>query len=443
MTEQKTNESMKTVKPKKTAILIGAGGRGRAYTKYIAEHADEYRLVAVAEPLEDRRRYIQEVHGIPDELAFDDWKPLLEKPKMADACFICTMDRDHFAPAMAAIDKKYEILLEKPAGATPEECMKLVDYSEANGVNVLVCHVLRYTPFFMGLKRLIDSGKVGRVMQIRHSEDVGNVHQSHSFVRGNWGNVGRSSPMLLQKSCHDMDILQWLVGKPCKRVQSFGSLSYFTAENRPDGAPERCIDGCPAGDTCPYNAVKLYLKDEKNGWFRRSATEKVVPTNADVEQSLRTTNYGRCVFACDNDVVDHQVVNLEFAGNIYVTFSMAAFNKGGREIFVMGTEGTLHGKMAENFFTHYSFRTRETTQISIADAVAGEMITSGHGGGDTGIMDAFFARLKGEYRGNSICTLRESCENHLIAFAAEEARENGTVVDFEEYCARIESSLRV
>ena len=422
---------------KKTVILIGAGLRGKTYTDYIARHSDEYAVVAVAEPIDDRRNYIQKTHNIPDSMVFTDWRPLLAMPRLADACIICTMDRDHLAPALAAIEKRYEILLEKPAAATPEECMQLVEAAEAADVNVLVCHVLRYTPFFMGLKNLIDSGKVGRVMQIRHTEDVGNVHQSHSFVRGNWGNTERSSPMILQKSCHDMDILQWLVGRPCRRVQSFGTLSYFTEANRPAGAPERCIDGCPHGDTCPYNAVKLYLEDEKNGWFRRSSTQKIEPTNADVEEILRTTNYGRCVFGCDNDVVDHQVVNIEFADDILVSFSMAAFNRGGREIHVMGTNGTLHGKMSENFFTYFDFATRLSEQITIADAVSGEMITGGHGGGDEGIMNAFFARLKGEYHGKSICSLREACENHLIAFAAEASRHSGTVIDMEQYAAEV------
>lgn len=320
--------------------------------------------------------------------------------------------------------------------------MRLADAADEAGVNVLVCHVLRYTPFFMALKNLIDSGKVGQVMQIRHCEDVGNVHQSHSFVRGNWGNSDRSSPMILQKSCHDMDILQWLIGKPCTRVQSFGTLSYFTAENRPAGAPDRCIDGCPHGDTCPYNSVRLYLQDEGNSWFRRASTGLINPTNADVEQALRTTNYGRCVWGCDNNVVDHQVVNLEFAGNVYATFSMAAFNAGGREITVMGTAGTLHGKMAEPFFTYFSFATRRFEKITIADAMAGEMITGGHGGGDEGIMNAFFARLSGTYEGKSICSLREACENHLIAFAAEESRLSGKVVDMAEYTAAVTAAAK-
>ena len=423
-------------KKKLSVILIGAGSRGKTYTDYVAKHNDDYEVVAVAEPIEARRNYIRDKHGLSMEQTYTDWKPLLAQPKMADACFICTMDRDHIAPAMAAIEKGYEILLEKPAGATAEECMRLARYAEEKGVNVLVCHVLRYTPFFMGLKSLLDGGRIGELMQIRHSEDVGNVHQSHSFVRGNWGNEERSSPMILQKSCHDLDILQWLVGKPCTRVQSFGSLSYFTEKNKPEGAPERCIDGCPVGDTCPYNAVKLYLLDEKNSWFRNSSTQKVGPTNAEVEETLRTTNYGRCVFSCDNDVVDHQVVNMEFEGNIYANFSMAAFNRGGREIFLMGTKGTLHGKMSESFFTFYNFETKSEEKISIADAVAGEMITGGHGGGDSGIMDAFFARLRGEYRGKSICSLREACENHLIAFAAEESRKENVVVDMKEYASR-------
>ena len=426
---------------KKKVILVGAGGRGRTYTNYILKHPDRFELVAVAEPIEARRRYIQEKHGIPDEMAFTDWRPLLALPKLADACIICTMDRDHYEPAIEAIGKRYEILLEKPAGATPAECMKMADYAEEMGVNVLVCHVLRYTPFFMALKNLIDGGKIGKVMQIRHCEDVGHVHQSHSFVRGNWGNESRATPMILQKSCHDMDILQWLIGTPCTRVQSFGTLSYFTAENRPAGAPDRCIEGCPVGDTCPYNATKIYSVDAP-GWFKTHATEKKSEaTEEDYLEALRTTNYGRCVFATDNDVVDHQVVNLEFAGDVYVTFSMAAFNKGGRELTVMGTEGTLHARMSDKCFTHFDFRTREETQIEISDAISNELISGGHGGGDEGIMKAFFERLDGTYTGKSICSLREACVNHLIAFAAEESRRCGTVVDMKEYEQRVLASL--
>ena len=427
---------------KKSVILVGAGLRGTAYTNYIADHSDAYEVLAVAEPLADRRNYIKEKHHIADEFVFEDWKPLLALPKMADACIICTMDRDHIEPTLAAIDKGYEILLEKPAAETPEDCMKMALHSEEKNVNVLVCHVLRYTPFFMALKNLIDNGAVGKVMQIRHTEDVGHLHQIHSFVRGNWRNSNESTPMILQKCCHDMDILQWLVGTPCTRIQSFGKLSHFTKENAPEGAPERCIDGCPAADTCHYNAAKIYLAEDCTSWFKTACTKKPEPTREDIEEALRTTDYGKCVYRSNNNVVDHQVVNMEFEGDVYASLSMAAFNKGGRDIYVMGTDGSLYGKMKEPYFTYFNFKTGETTQISIDDAAAGEHITSGHGGGDVGIMKAFFERLKGEYTGKSICSLRQSCENHLMAFAAEESRLNGTVVDMKEYITRIENSIK-
>ena len=227
----------------------------------------------------------------------------------------------------------------------PEECTKIADYAEQMGSKVIVCHVLRYTPFFITIKELINDGRLGDIISVNHEECVGNVHQSHSFVRGNWGNSKRSSCMLLQKSCHDMDILQWLIGKKCKKVQSFGALSYFKEENAPKDAPDYCIQGCPKADTCPYNAVRLYLDDKENDWFRTTSTREANPTDEMVETALRTTQYGKCVFKCDNDVVDHQTVNMIFEDDITVTFTMNAFNKGGRFIHIMGTKGELHAAM--------------------------------------------------------------------------------------------------
>ena len=270
----------------KKIILVGAGLRGIAYTDVMAEESARYEVVAVAEPIENRREYIRKKHGIPREMCFPTWEPLLSMPKFADAVIIATMDRDHFAPTMAAIDKGYDILLEKPIAPTPEACVRITEAATRKGVKVLVCHVLRFTPFFNLLKKCVDDGVIGEVMSIQHAEHVGNLHQSHSFVRGNWRNSEESSSMILQKTCHDLDILQWLVDKPCKRIQSFGSLSYFRRENKPEGAPLRCIDGCPVGEECPYNAVKIYLDDKENRWFRTSATHCVAPTDADVERAL-------------------------------------------------------------------------------------------------------------------------------------------------------------
>ncbi len=427
-------------KKKIKVILIGAGGRGKTYTDKAKAMGDMYEVVAVAEPWEGRRNYIKDKHNLPDELCFPTWEPLLAMPKIADAAIIATMDRDHLAPALAAIRLGYDLLLEKPAAPTPEECYILQNEAEKYGVKVLVCHVLRYTPFFRALKQILDEGTVGRVINIQHREDVGNVHQSHSFVRGNWGNSERSSVMILQKTCHDMDILQWLLGRKCTRVHSFGSLTYFTRENAPEGSPERCLDGCPVADTCPYNAKKLYL-ESNSAWFRTSSTMLPEPTDADVEEALRTTLYGKCVYKCDNDVVDHQVVNLEFDDGATVTFSMCAFNRGGRELRIMGTKGELSGKFGSPTLSLYDFETEKTTEIQIADKLVDDTIIGGHGGGDDGIMYAFSDLLHG-VENVALCDVAEAVDNHMIAFAAEESRLTGCVINMDEYKAEIKARLQ-
>ena len=220
-----------------TAILIGAGNRGITYTDIMAKMNEKYKVVAVAEPVESRRNYIKEKHDLPDEMCFSDYKPLLALGKIADIAIVATMDKQHFEPAMEAISLKYDLLLEKPVSPLPEECLKIALHAEKMGVRALVCHVLRYSDLFVELKRLINDGVVGNIVSINHEECVGNIHQSHSFVRGNWGNEQESSPMLLQKSCHDLDIIQWMLGKECKKIQSFGNLTYFKEKNAPEGSP--------------------------------------------------------------------------------------------------------------------------------------------------------------------------------------------------------------
>lgn len=415
----------------KKLIVIGCGSRGKGYSTIAAKMGGKFEIVAVAEPLAERRSYMQSTFGVPDERAFESWEPLLALGKIADAAIISTMDRDHFAPAMEAMRQGYDLLLEKPAAPTPEECDLLLEASRKYGRRVVVCHVLRYTPFFRALKNIIDSGKLGRVMNLSHTEGVGNLHQSHSFVRGNWGNADRSTPMILQKSCHDMDILQWILGKRCLSVQSFGSLSYFTAENAPEGAPEFCIEGCPRYDTCPYNAVKLYYDDKKNGWFRGAASRMHKPTDEAVLEAIKTTNYGRCVFRTDNNVVDHQIVNLAFEDGVIANFTMSAFTKGGREIHIMGTEGELRANMGSPVMTIFNFNTRKTEEISVADMLPGDSIVGGHGGGDEGIMNAFYDMLTGKESAD-LSTIEVSVQTHKIAFAAEMSRIEGRVVHLNE-----------
>lgn len=411
-------------------IVIGAGNRGGTYTDYMSHMPEKYEVVAVAEPRDSRREYVQKKHNIPDEMCFTDYKPLLALGKIADVALIATMDRQHFEPAMMAIDLGYDLLLEKPITPTPEECIALTNRANEKGVKVVICTVLRYTFLFDKLKEIIDSGRIGKVMSINHEECVEFVHQSHSFVRGNWHNSKESSFMLLQKSCHDMDILQWLLGKKCKKVQSFGSLSYFTPANAPEGAPKRCIEGCPVGETCPYNAVKLYLENESN-WFRSAATKLVKSNDEDVKKSLIESNYGKCVFYSNNDVVDHQTVNMLFEDDVTVTFTMNAFNSGGRFINIYGTKGEVRAALkGDSPIKIYDPVTKETEEIP-CNATDG--ILGGHGGGDAGIIVALYDYMTDNYTGCAIPTISESCYNHLITFAAEHARNTGTVVDVEEY----------
>lgn len=410
-------------------VLIGAGGRGlRVYSKHLLNMQDKYKLVAVAEPIESRRLAIKEAHNLPDEMCFADWESLFERGKIADVAIIATMDRYHYEPTMKAISLHYDIMLEKPVSPDPEECVNIEKHAIEQGVKVMVTHGLRYSVMYAVIKEIIDQGRLGDIISIDQEECVEKVHQSHSYVRGNWGNSRRSAFMLLAKSCHDMDILQWLIGKKCKKVQSFGSLSHFRRENAPEGSPEYCIEGCPQADTCLYNAVKLYYDDKENDWLRRASTGEAFPTDEMVEKAIRTTQFGKCVYKCDNDVVDHQTVNLLFEDDVTATFTMCAFtNKGGRFIHIMGTKGELRGN------------TDGDSQVSVTDFVTGKTeiipitFEGGHGGGDIGMLNALYETLQGTYKGNCVSSITTSVDNHLIAFAAEHSRLNNVVVDLKEY----------
>jgi predicted dehydrogenase len=413
------------------AIVIGAGDRGINYSKEMKKLGEKFEIVAVAEPIDSRRNFIKSLYNIPDDRCFVDFNPLFALGKIADFAIIATMDRDHFDSAIKAIELGYDLLLEKPIAPTAEECIKITKAATKKGVKVIICTVLRYTDLFRTIKSIITSGKIGEVMSVNHEECVGNVHQTHSFVRGNWGNSEKSSCMLLQKSCHDIDILQWLLGKKCKSIQSFGTLSHFKRKNAPVGSPDYCVQGCPVGDTCPYNSIKIYFDDKTNDWLRGTATKKYNPTDEDVMHAITETQYGKCVYKCDNNVVDHQTVNMLFDDDITVTFTMNAFNEGGRFLHIMGTKGEIHAALAgEQPITVYSFETKETETIPFTghDGVIG-----GHGGGDAGIISDLYDYFTGDYKGISVPTLDESLYNHLLVFAAEKSRETNSVVNVEEY----------
>ena len=353
---------------------------------------------------------------------------------MADFVILATQDNMHYEPALALIEKGYHLLLEKPMAPTPRECKEITEAAERKGVKVVVCHVLRFSPFWRAVKHLVDTDRLGKIMTIMGAENVGHIHQSHSYVRGPWRNTAESSCMIMAKCCHDMDILQWIVGEKCTSVQSFGTLSHFTRENQPAGAPERCIDGCPHADTCYYNAVKLYTdpSSELWSWGRKAAAQTVdEPTEEQIWEALKTGPYGHCVYACDNDVVDHQVVNLEYESGCTASFTMTAFNKGGRFIRIYGTKGELISSMDQSTLQLYSFATDTWENIAVSEY--GNDIASGHGGGDTGIMQDALSLLRGETPSNSICEVRTSYENHITGFAAEQSRLENRVVSIAEY----------
>jgi predicted dehydrogenase len=257
---------------------------------------------------------------------------------------------------------------------------------------------------------------------------------SHSFVRGNWRKTEESAPMILAKSCHDTDLLQWLIGEACTKVQSFGTRSYFCEENAPDGAPLRCLDGCPHKDSCFYYAPSLYrINTAEVQHFRAIAANKFNPTDEEVDEILKTSPYGRCVFYCDNDVVDHQVVTMQFGKDKYVNFTMSAFNKGGRETIVMGTKGEIHANMENQSIELYDFATRTTTEKFEAKQGFDQSITGGHGGGDAGIMEDLYEYIANGKTSNSISDISVSCLSHLIAFASEDARLSQEIVEMDTY----------
>jgi predicted dehydrogenase len=279
------------------------------------------------------------------------------------------------------------------------------------------------------------SGIIGQPMSVLQVEAVGNIHQSHSYVRGNWHSEKETTPMLLAKSCHDIDMIQWLLEKPCKSVQSFGDLTYFTEKNAPEGAPVRCIDGgCPIEDTCPYNCRKLYY-ESKHYSMRLACTlgiaKEETPTDEEVMLGLQTKDYGLCVFHANNDVVDHQVVNMEFEGGVTASFTMNAFNFGGRYIRIFGTQGELYAKVSDSKITVYNFVEKAHKEIPVVET--DESINGGHGGGDEGIINELYDYLNGDYKGFRAADIETSVRNHLIVFAAEKSRHNKTVEDMDAF----------
>jgi predicted dehydrogenase len=419
--------------------MVGAGNRGYlAYGAYALRHPDQVRFIAVAEPDEGRRLRFARAHGIPAERQFSSWDELASRPPLAPALVNATMDRTHHPSALALLEVGYDMLLEKPMATTPQQCVELVQMAERRRRMLQIGHVLRYAPFFRTIYQLAQSGRLGELVSIDWRENLASWHYAHSFVRGNWGNSDRTGPMLLSKCCHDLDLLVWMMGQFCERIASFGSLTHFTHDSVGPEIPMRCTDGCPVADECPYYAPRFYfglLQENPESFAINAMTLDHTPGG--VQHALETGRYGRCVYRCDNNVVDHQVVLMEFPNRLAASLTMQGCSDvEGRTVRIDGRRATLRANEARSEVVVADHQTGAVETIHTSRGIGG------HGGGDEGIMQAFVNGLRGG-EGILLTSARESVESHLIAFAAEEARLSRTVVEMAPYRQAIEDRISI
>jgi len=416
------------------AVMVGAGNRGfRAYGAYALAFPDRVKFVAVAEPDTGRRERFAEAHGIPPDRQFTSYEELVQLPRLGQAAVNTTMDRMHRPSTLALLAAGYDMLLEKPMAESPEACVELAQAAERLGRRLQICHVLRYAPFFRAIHDVVCEGQLGELISIDWRENLVYWHYVHSFVRGNWGRTETSGPMLLSKCCHDLDLLVWMIGSACERITSFGSLRHFRSESVGSDVPDRCLDGCPRADDCLHYAPRVYLDrhaENPNSFAVGAITLDHTPDG--IMRALHSGPYGRCAYRCDNDVVDHQVVSMQFASDLAATLTMqGASHVEGRTVRIDGTRATLLANESRNELKLVNHASGRESNIDVPAQVRG-----GHGGGDFGLMDAFVGSLNGT--GQSVLTsARESVESHLMAFAAEEARLGNTVVDMAAYRARL------
>lgn len=401
-----------------TAITIGAGARGNTYGDYAIKHPNELKIVGVAEPIKIRNERFSKKHNIKINNSFQSWEYIFEQPKFADAIIITTPDDLHYAPCIKALEMGYDILLEKPIAPTEAECKNILSLQQKSNNILAVCHVLRYAPYFINLKHIVDSGVLGEVISIQHLEPIEHIHMSHSYVRGNWHNSKKTSPIILAKSCHDLDILRWIVGEKCKTISAFGGLKWFTSKNAPQGSTERCTDGCPVEVNCPYSALKIYHRDRKRA-FVFDLPDDPTKHGDHILNQLKKTNYGRCVYKMDNDQPDHFIASMEFENGITANFSMEAFTSyDRRRTRIMGSLGDIVGDMNE--FTFTDFLTGNKKKWTIEDDENNRY--KGHGGGDWALVKDWIHAVKAKNHNLLSSTIEASIESHTIAFAAEKSR---------------------
>lgn len=402
-----------------TIVGIGAGNRLNAYMEYAVLHPEEVSVIAIVEPNEVRRENCARRCHVPVENCFADWKEFLRQEKMADAVFICTPDNMHYEPTILALEKGYDVLLEKPIAQSWAECSDIVSRARQLKRIVGVCHVLRYNPYFMKFREVVAGGTLGELISVNHVEAVGIERMTHAFVRGLWRKESETNPMILSKACHDLDLLVWLTGKRSLGVSSYGSLKWFKACNAPVGSTPRCTDGCAVELECPYSAIDLYFRRKR--WLRHFDMPAGEDADNVIMHELRTGLYGRCVYHCDNDVVDNQVVSMLLEDNVTVNFSMDAFTKeSGRKTHFMFTAGEVFGD--EQTLTVRRFQPGVSDEIFDFSSSAGEC--NYHGGADLNIVADFIHAVRRGDGSELLTNIESSLESHRIAFEIEQKRLN-------------------
>lgn len=398
----------------KNLAVIGYGSRGGIYGAYALKFPEQFKLVAVAETQPHKILKLKDT----DVAIYDDYRELLDKGYDLDLVAICTQDIQHKEHAIYALNKGYDLLLEKPIAPNFEDCMEIYNCAKKNNRKVYVCHVLRYSKFYSTIKDIIDSGRIGELVNIHAFEGVGFYHIAHSFVRGPWRNTAESSPMILAKCCHDMDIIRYLMGEKCLAVNSYGERNFFCEKNAPEGATVYCSD-CPHKNDCGWNAQKLYTTPNYKwtaGYFLKDGDN----SDENILKQLEKTQYDKCVFKNDNDVVDHQSTLLLFENGKTAVHTMTGFSKSiYRDIKVFGTKGEIYGNMEDNYIELRPFEGEvERINVDISSASIG-----GHNGSDFFMMQQLYKTLNGE-QGKGVTYLDVSMESHLMAFGAEESRLN-------------------
>lgn len=420
-----------------TAIIIGAGHRSVLYASYALKHPDEMKIVGVVDPNDIRRQDAAALHNIPLEYCFKSVEELIKQPAIADAAINGTMDKYHVPTTLPLLEVGYHVLLEKPIGISQEELLELYKTACRTNRKVVICHVLRHAPFYATIRKRVADGEIGDILSINTAENVCYHHMACAFIRGKWGNRDTClSPMLMSKCCHDLDLLTWMKsGIAPSKVSSFGGLMYFNSDNAPEGSGTRCLNDCKIERDCTYSAYKHYIEMSKWGFYAWEGMEHL-GKDLTVEQkieSLKTDNpYGRCVWKCDNNVVDHQAVLVEYEDGSIATHNLTGgTSKPNRYIHLIGTKGEIEGAIKDGYFTvrHPDVQkgheyTEERVDINVSSS---DM----HGGGDFRLVADFIRLMRDEPVSLSSTRLEDSIYGHMIGYAADRAMKGEKVVYIE------------